>query len=185
MVSITSSSYHPAIEKVWSSGDDRGERCWMSEGAWGNRHFTRWRHYSSHPQMIRFCSDWARAHVLLRCIRRRPEAHALLRFTACLFPCHESLLVYVALLSSNISGCLWSSPIWSRKIRMVVPVRMRLLINWQHEFHETCHSATFIVLVNSHQRWKQTRVRVCFHLWCELTLALWCPSIVWSLFFIK
>ena len=40
------------------------------------------------------------------------------------------------------------------------------------EFHETCHSFTFIVLVNSHQRWKQTRFRVCFHLWCELTLAL-------------
>ena len=27
-----------------------------------------------------------------------------------------------------------------------------------------------IVLVNSHQRWKQKRNRVCFHLWCELTL---------------
>ena len=23
--------------------------------------------------------------------------------------------------------------------------------------------------VNSHQRWKRTRFRVCFHLWCELT----------------
>ena len=29
-----------------------------------------------------------------------------------------------------------------------------------------CHSNT---RVNSHQRWKQTRNRVCFHLWCELT----------------
>ena len=37
-------------------------------------------------------------------------------------------------------------------------------------------------VVNSHQRWKQTRNRVCFHLCCELTLALWCHSIVWSLF---
>ena len=26
-----------------------------------------------------------------------------------------------------------------------------------HEFHETRHSVTLIVLVNSHQRWKQTR----------------------------
>ena len=26
--------------------------------------------------------------------------------------------------------------------------------------------------VNSHQRWKQTRFRVCFHLWCELTSTL-------------
>ena len=46
-----------------------------------------------------------------------------------------------------------------------------------------CLSFTFIVLVNSHQRWKQTRNRVCFHLWCELTLVSWCHSIVWSLFF--
>ena len=52
-----------------------------------------------------------------------------------------------------------------------------------HEFHETCHSVTFYFMknrlqtmlwhrnarVNSHQRWKQTRFRVCFHLWCELT----------------
>ena len=49
------------------------------------------------------------------------------------------------------------------------------------EFHETCHSVTFIVVVNSHQRWKQTRNRICFHLWRELTLAMWCHSIVWSL----
>ena len=26
--------------------------------------------------------------------------------------------------------------------------------------------------VNSHQRWKQTRFRVCFHLWCELTTTI-------------
>ena len=51
-----------------------------------------------------------------------------------------------------------------------------------HEFHETCQSVTFYVLVNSHQRWKQTQNRVCCHLWCELTLALWCNSIVWILF---
>ena len=54
-----------------------------------------------------------------------------------------------------------------------------------HEFHETCHSVTFIVVVNSHQRWKQTRNRICFHLWCELTLALWCHSITWSPLFMK
>ena len=39
----------------------------------------------------------------------------------------------------------------------------------KHELHETGHSVTFIVLVNSHQRWKQTRNRVCFHVWRELT----------------
>ena len=42
-----------------------------------------------------------------------------------------------------------------------------------------------LIRVNSHQRWKQTRNRVCFLLWCELTLGLWCHSIVWSLFFMK
>ena len=26
--------------------------------------------------------------------------------------------------------------------------------------------------VNSHQRWKQMRFRVCFHLWCELTTSM-------------
>ena len=49
------------------------------------------------------------------------------------------------------------------------------------ESHETYHSVTFIVLVDLHQRWKQTRNRVCFNLWCELTLALWCHSIVTEL----
>ena len=52
-----------------------------------------------------------------------------------------------------------------------------------HEFNETHHSVTFHFTkkrlqtmlwhhnarVNSHQRWKQTRFRVCFHVWCELT----------------
>ena len=65
-----------------------------------------------------------------------------------------------------------------------------------HEFHETGLSVTCYFLkkdsqmmlrhhnarVNLHRRWKQTRNRVCFHLWCELTLALWCLSIIWSLF---
>ena len=41
-----------------------------------------------------------------------------------------------------------------------------------------CHNAR----VNSHQRWKQTRNRVCFHLWCKLTLALWLNNIVWCPF---
>ena len=45
----------------------------------------------------------------------------------------------------------------------------KLVIFALHEFHETRHSVTFVVLVNSHQR-------------CELTLALWCHSIIWSLF---
>ena len=57
------------------------------------------------------------------------------------------------------------------------------IVSILQEFHETCHSVTFIwwkkrlqtmlfhynAGVSSHQRWKQTRFPVCFHLWCELT----------------
>ena len=75
-----------------------------------------------------------------------------------------------------------------------------VLFDWaKHEFHEIHHSVTLYYMkkrlqtmlwhhnarVNSQQRWKQTRFRVCFHLCCELTLALWCPSIVWHLFLDK
>ena len=70
---------------------------------------------------------------------------------------------------------IWNNCKWINSYGYTVNVCYR-------EFHETCHSVTFIVLVNLHQRWKQTRNRVCFHLWCELTLALWCHSIIWSLF---
>ena len=52
-------------------------------------------------------------------------------------------------------------------------------ISWKR--HQTMlwhHNAR----VNSHQRWKQTRFRICFHLSCELTLGSSCHSIVWSLF---
>ena len=62
---------------------------------------------------------------------------------------------------------------------MFIPKQLSL----SHEFHENHHSVTFYFIknrlqtmlwhhnarVNSHQRWKQTRFRVCFHLWCELT----------------
>ena len=56
-----------------------------------------------------------------------------------------------------------------------------------HEFHEFCHSVTLYFLkkkglqmmlwhhntrINSHQRWKQMRFRICFHLWCEMTITM-------------
>ena len=41
--------------------------------------------------------------------------------------------------------------------------------------------------VNSHRRWKQTRFRVCFHLWCELTSATnvtdW--QVSWNSWYVK
>ena len=47
-----------------------------------------------------------------------------------------------------------------------------------HEFHETSQTVT------SHRAGQFTPKmnRICFHPWCELTLAFWCHSIVWSLF---
>ena len=59
-----------------------------------------------------------------------------------------------------------------------------------HEFHETCHSITFIAVVNSHQRWKQTWNSVCFNL-CQRFFCvnwLWCCGVtasLGSLFFMK
>ena len=57
------------------------------------------------------------------------------------------------------------------------------IFTYFHEFHETCHSVTFYIMIkrlqtmlwhqqrqsHSHQRRKQTWFCVCFHLWCELT----------------
>ena len=71
--------------------------------------------------------------------------------------------------------------IWSyimSSMKLVIPLH---LISWKKRLQTMLwhHNAR----VNSHQRWKQTRNRVWFRLWCELILALWCNSIVWSLFF--
>ena len=81
------------------------------------------------------------------------------------------------------TGLEWATQIGTLSGPLYNPLAS--LTTSDHEFHETRHSVIFIVLVNSHQRWKQTRFHVCFHLWCELTLALWCHSIVWSLFVMK
>ena len=49
-------------------------------------------------------------------------------------------------------------------------------IPWNLSFHEK-RLQTMLwhtnARVNSHQRWKQTRFRVCFHLWCELTSTMY------------
>ena len=61
--------------------------------------------------------------------------------------------------------------------------RPRPFVLAAREFHETCHFSCILFHekrlqtmlwhhnagVNGHQRWKQTRLRICFHLWCELT----------------
>ena len=65
-----------------------------------------------------------------------------------------------------------------QELLLQVRDQAEFVFTWiSNEFHETCHFVTFIVLVNSHHRWKQTRNR----LWCELTLALRCHRIIWSL----
>ena len=48
---------------------------------------------------------------------------------------------------------------WNLSFRYILFHKKRLqMMLWHHNAR-----------VNSHQRWKQTRFRVCFHLWCELT----------------
>ena len=42
-----------------------------------------------------------------------------------------------------------------------------------------CHNAR----VNSHQRWKQTQIRVWFHFWCELTSTKNVWQILWNSWF--
>ena len=39
--------------------------------------------------------------------------------------------------------------------------------------------------VNSHQRWKQTRFRICFHLWCESTSTMRCNGMTSAMEFIQ
>ena len=91
------------------------------------------------------------------------------------------------LLSLMISGDLR----WSGDLVDIIPVCLCM------NSVQTCHSVTFYFMkkrlqtmlwhgntkVNSHQRWKQTRFRVCFYLWCELTSTMnvteW--QVSWSL----
>ena len=61
-----------------------------------------------------------------------------------------------------------------KSMRLVIPSGF---ISWVNSFSDISRKwslpnmigAVIIACVNSHQRWKQTRFRVCFHLWCELT----------------
>ena len=56
----------------------------------------------------------------------------------------------------------WSWIPWNLSFRYILFHEKRLqMMLWQHNAR-----------VNSHQRWKQTRLRVCFHLWCELTTTM-------------
>ena len=52
-------------------------------------------------------------------------------------------------------------------MKLVIPLHF---ISWKKRLQTMLwhHNAR----VNSHQRWKQTRFRICFHLWCELTITM-------------
>ena len=53
----------------------------------------------------------------------------------------------------------WAWIPWNLSFRYISLHEKRLqMMLWHHNAR-----------VNSHQRWKQTRFRICFHLWCELT----------------
>ena len=64
--------------------------------------------------------------------------------------------------SQNLWTTNWATPI-KNSMKLVIS-----LILFHDKILQTMlwhHNAR----VNSHQRWKQKRFRVCFHLWCELT----------------
>ena len=120
---------------------------------------------------------WTNKHFSLR--RSKVSCHPQLPIT-------DSLLLMNAAISLNICNDWLSSCqfvlLWKRsKIEVVLYVVQKITHSMNSMKLVKC-SVTFIVLVTSHQGWKQTRNCVCFHLWSELTLALWCHSIVWSLF---
>ena len=75
-------------------------------------------------------------------------------------------------LSEMIQGSTlwcWMHCTWIPR-KLVIPSRF---ISWKTHFLILAGRAFTLwrhnARVNSHQRWKQTRFRVCFHLWCELT----------------
>ena len=79
----------------------------------------------------------------------RPEARgiALCKSHSQLFKANQGLLFQVKWIPWNLSfPCI----LFHEK-------RLQTML-WHHNAR-----------VNSHQRWKQTRNRICFHLWCELT----------------
>ena len=67
--------------------------------------------------------------------------------------------------ATPISGCISDPRIpWKLSLRYILFNQKRLqTMLWHHNAR-----------VNSHQRWKQTRFRICFHLWRELTSTMRC-----------
>ena len=61
-------------------------------------------------------------------------------------------------LAGQTTQCVFMIP-WNLSFRYILFLDKRLQTMLWH----------LNARVNSHQRWKQTRFRVCFHLWCELT----------------
>ena len=85
-------------------------------------------------------------------------------------PCHLHFCLFSTAAASewrgkNINCCIifsflcWSWIPWNLSFRYILFHEKRLQTMLWH----------LNARVNSHQRWKQTRFCVCFHLWCELT----------------
>ena len=97
------------------------------------------------------CAKWHPRHELHFRTRLIASRHP---GCLCLLTCSETLICDWGHQSAHttwISRNLWFhySLFHEKRLRMML---------WNHDAR-----------VNSHQRWKQTQFRVCFHLWCELT----------------
>ena len=112
---------------------------------------------------------------------------------------HDTLLIYqffwtniwpilVQITYKNYFGpfdclCMQQRPnygFWALQEDLLLAKKCRkghLLFPWYLSFHYILFNKKRLqtmlwhhyARVNSHQRWKQTRFRICFHLWCELT----------------
>ena len=74
-------------------------------------------------------------------------------------------ILYVCTYMQHIAISISAShpPVYMNSMKLVIALH---LISWKRLRTMMWHHNA---RVNSHQRWKQTRFRVCFHLWCELT----------------
>ena len=95
--------------------------------------------------------------------------------------CWEVLWAHLHHLWRIIWHILWDA--WIPQ-KLVTPSSF---ISWKTHFvmlagNGLHHSLYWSIHTKDESKSDQTRNRVCFHLWCELTLVLWCHSIVWGLF---
>ena len=65
-----------------------------------------------------------------------------------------SLTIYIVVYTCHMTEekMTWTNENKDQSCRLLLMIAKPVFQKTLHEFHETCHAVTFIVLVNSHQR---------------------------------